>query len=71
VFQPPQEGHLPSHLELSKPQDWQTKLVLGLSLVFRSFPLSLVQRGWMLDETESRQDRLHWEVLRFHFGPYL
>jgi len=34
VFQPPQDGHLPSHLELSNPQDWQTKLVLGISLFF-------------------------------------
>src|SRR6185312_5770774 len=26
VFQPPQDSHLPDHLEVVAPQDWQTKL---------------------------------------------
>src|SRR6185437_10536401 len=38
VFQPPQASHLPAHLELDAPQDWQMKLVEDLAM--KTFYLS-------------------------------
>ncbi len=33
VFQPPQASHLPDHLGVVAPQDWQTKVAEDLAMI--------------------------------------
>jgi hypothetical protein len=60
VFQDPQEGHFPSHLTDSWPQDWQKNVVFVLAKVLNN---NKYKPGYSSDATSIDEIQKHFFIL--------